>query len=244
LWWPNLLGGRVRQAWRALKEAEPNPWLTFKRQVLKPILLPGLQAFRRIRTDRKAPWAAYSAIHPAFARELGLGARMAQERHDPTFTSFPEPLQLSILRLGRRGGGGIWHELGAGLGLEVRDPTADRRVIEFCLRCPDSQYRRQGQGRMLIRRAMDGLMPPKVLYARLRGLQAADLGRRVLAERPVLDQALEGLAGHPLAASCLDLPRMARVLAELSPQTAPDGNEDCACVLLRGLGAGFFLQGY
>lgn len=242
LWWPNLFRGEIKQAWRGLRESEPNPWLAFKRQVLKPLLLPGIQAYRRAFLDSGSRWLSESAIHPALVRQLDLGARMAREGFDPTFVSLPEALNLYLLRLGRQSVGALWHELGAGFGLDIRDPTADRRVIEFCLRCPDSQYRRKGEDRLLIRRAMVGRLTAEVLLEPRKGLQAADLGFRVLAERAALAESLGELARHPLPAHCLDLPRLTEILSGLKPATARAAYADCGCVLLRGINCGLFLQ--
>jgi asparagine synthase (glutamine-hydrolysing) len=242
LWWPNLLKGHVGEAWDALRNAESNPWLGFKRHVLKPILMPGLHAYRRHCKGQGRPWIRETALAPALARELDLEASMAHAGFDPTFETEPRPMNLALLGLGHTDVGAIWHELGAEFGLEVRDPTADRRVIEFCLRVPEAQFRLHGQDRLLLRRAMAGRMPPEVLQTTLRGRQAADLGHRVLAARPSLEQPLEALALNPLAAHCLDLHHMADILDRLSPGNAQAAYDDCGCILLRGLNIGLFLD--
>ena len=59
-------------------------------------------------------------------------------------------------------------------GIELRDPTADLDVVQFCLGIPPEQYLAEGIDRSIIRRAMWGLLPPEVLTKRKRGLQAAD----------------------------------------------------------------------
>ncbi|MBL0210480.1 MAG: hypothetical protein IPQ13_06145 [Holophagaceae bacterium] len=240
--WSSLFKGNLREAWRALSSSEPNPWRIFRQQVLRPAIRPTLQVFRRRRAMAQELWLSESALSPALSRELQMAARMAEDGHDPTFGSFPEPENLVILGLGRNGVGAIWHELGAAHGLEVRDPTADRRVIEFCLRLPDSQSRSRGQDRMLIRRAMAGRMPDRILQSRALGLQASDLGLRVLAERPGLLAALEDISNHPVASRCLVASRMSKILVDLAPDNAAAAYLDCGCVLLRGLNAGLFLS--
>ena len=59
-------------------------------------------------------------------------------------------------------------------GVELRDPTTDLDVVNFCLGVPDEQYLTEGVSRSLIRRAMWGILPPEVLTKRKRGMQAAD----------------------------------------------------------------------
>ena len=242
LWWPNLVNGKIGEAWNALRETESNPWLAFKRQVLKPILEPGLRAYRHRFKNHGRPWILETALNPALVQELNLEGRMAMEGFDPTFEITPRPMNLALLGLGQEGVGAIWHELGAAFGLEVRDPTADRRVIEFCLRVPNSQFRHRGQGRWLLRRAMAGRMPAEVLHSNLHGRQASDLVHRVLAERQVMEKTLKKLAHYPIAAHCLNFPYMIEILGQLSPENASSTYADCGCILLRGLNIGLFLD--
>jgi asparagine synthase (glutamine-hydrolysing) len=68
-------------------------------------------------------------------------------------------------------------------GIIRRDPTRDKRVIEFCLSLPSEQFVRNGQERYLIRRAMEGILPDKVrLNISTRGLQSADWIQRIITE--------------------------------------------------------------
>lgn len=66
-------------------------------------------------------------------------------------------------------------------GVLRRDPTKDKRVIEFCLSLPSNQFVRNGNERYLIRRAMNGILPDKIrLNSMSRGLQSADKVQRLL----------------------------------------------------------------
>jgi asparagine synthase (glutamine-hydrolysing) len=65
-------------------------------------------------------------------------------------------------------------------GLARRDPTRDKRVIEFCFSLPGEQYVRNGQERYLIRRAMAGILPDPVrTNMKTRGKQGADWIQRL-----------------------------------------------------------------
>lgn len=48
--------------------------------------------------------------------------------------------------------------------LEARHPFMDKRLIEFCLALPSEQKLYQGWGRMVMRRALDGILPEKVQW--------------------------------------------------------------------------------
>src|SRR4029077_14335064 len=94
---------------------------------------------------------------------------------------------------------GDWHAAEKAItGVEVRDPTADIDVVSYCFGVPQEQYLAEGIDRSLIRRAMWGLLPDKILTNRMSGLQAADwyetmghqrgeLARQIGRHRPLAD---------------------------------------------------------
>ncbi len=49
-------------------------------------------------------------------------------------------------------------------GIEVRMPFFDVRLVEYCLALPGNLKRRDGWGRWIMRRAMDGILPPEVQW--------------------------------------------------------------------------------
>ncbi|TNC46862.1 hypothetical protein FHG66_17880 [Rubellimicrobium rubrum] len=105
-------------------------------------------------------------LHPDFARQVDLRSRVARWRRN----SFaPAPSQAAwraasisgpVLLVGRE----RYDRVAAGHGIEPRDPFMDLRVIEFCLRCPSSQMKTDGWPKVLLRRALRGLLPEEVLW--------------------------------------------------------------------------------
>ena len=76
--------------------------------------------------------------------------------------------------------GSFFSKMGLAHHLVVRDPTADRRVIDFCLSVPERQYVLHAQQRSLVRRSMAGILPDKVrLNETIRGEQSADWRHRL-----------------------------------------------------------------
>jgi asparagine synthase (glutamine-hydrolysing) len=132
----------------------------------------------------------------------------------------------------------------AGWGVDVRDPTADRRLVELCLSIPDEQYLVGGYTRALARRAFSDRLPPAVVKGTRRGLQAADWHEGF---RGALDEAreeVERIAGLPSAAASLDIGRMKRLLENV-PKTgwnSPAVEMEYRLALLRGISAGHFLR--
>jgi asparagine synthase (glutamine-hydrolysing) len=52
----------------------------------------------------------------------------------------------------------------AAFGIEPRYPFFDRRLIEFCIGLPDEQKFAGGWPRLLLRRAMEGILPPAIQW--------------------------------------------------------------------------------
>jgi asparagine synthase (glutamine-hydrolysing) len=210
----------------------------------KPMLRP-LWTFARRRTSLfSPPWSEIAAIHPAFAARLHLGEAMRSGGSAESSAGVIDPVEERRLILVRNGAmaGPIWHALGAAFNMEVRDPTADVRLLEFCLGVPDEQVVAGGGQRMLIRRAMEGILPPEVQWNSLRGRQAADVAPRLLAQRGEMEATLDRLERNSAVTSCLDLPLMRRVWNELAEKATPRTSRRAATILLRGIMCGCFLE--
>jgi len=76
--------------------------------------------------------------------------------------------------------GSIETKMGLAYGIVERDPTRDKRVIEFCFSLPIEQFVREGVDRRMVRRAMEGILPDKIrLNNSKRGFQSADWVQRL-----------------------------------------------------------------
>jgi asparagine synthase (glutamine-hydrolysing) len=166
---------------------------------------------------------------------------MKASEHRPFYMRVSDPREARLQLTAFAGAGASWAERGAAYDVEVRDPTRDKRLVEFCLAIPDEQYRVNGQDRALIRRAMKGLLPDEVRLNTRRGMQAADLGHRLLAERPQVQAVLAQLGESKLAREVLDLPKMNRVWQALQQQVNARTTEESMTILTRGMMAGMFL---
>ena len=134
---------------------------------------------------------------------------------------------------------------GAGWGIEARDPTADKRVFEFCAAIPQEQFVAGGEGRSLARRAMRGRLPDATLHRKQKGTQAADWYESLSRICGELDEELDRLQQSPGARRLIDLERMRKVLEDW-PRTAQeaalkDGIYDSA--ISRGMAVGTFIRG-
>ena len=241
-----LLALRQRQpgvAWQLFRHSDPTLWLTFKQQVLKPALVPALRSARRLRSGRMHSWQAYSALNQRMASALQLDERMRAAGHDSTFTpSRLEDQRPKLLKPNGGIGAGLWSEIGATHAISVRDPTSNLALLESLLRVPDDQFRRGGRSSYLLTRTFRGRLPEVVLEGRRKGLQAADLGHRIVRELPAMQECLGGLEAHPAAKELLDIGLMRTCLNNLVAKVDPETTQNAGTILLRGLGVGLFLS--
>lgn len=131
----------------------------------------------------------------------------------------------------------------AGWGIDTRDPTSDRNLVEFCLRVPDDQFLRGGVSRALARGAMAGRLPAEVLSESRKGYQAADWHQGFSRIPQAVSQAVEQLAGEPANQAFLDIERM-REMVRNWPRGdwAPNAAGHYRLALLRGIAAGDFVR--
>jgi asparagine synthase (glutamine-hydrolysing) len=68
-------------------------------------------------------------------------------------------------------------------GITRRDPTRDKRVVEFCMSLPEEQLVQKGVERSIIRRSMKDILPDQIrLNTNVRGAQSADWLQRMQGE--------------------------------------------------------------
>lgn len=130
----------------------------------------------------------------------------------------------------------------AQFGIDERDPTSDRRLIEFCLSLPADQLLKDGVERPLFTRAMTGLIAPEVIAGERRGLQAADWYDSYT--RSGLQECVASIAADARVAAIVDVEALA-ALVDTWPKTTIGSPDDVAAFrvpLMRTLSAAYFIQ--
>ena len=166
-----LRQGRLVKLARLFLAAGRNgyPWLSLGACTIGPYL-PGW--LWRLVSRRVTDLRQYAPIHPSRMDELNATAR--ERRLDFSYPPRKDPVELRTWALSRFDNGSYFKGTLAQWGLSVRDPTADKRVIDFCLSVPPEEYIRDGMPRALARRAFGDRLPPEVANAVVRGYQAPD----------------------------------------------------------------------
>ncbi|MFC3285483.1 asparagine synthetase B family protein [Litchfieldella rifensis] len=233
-WWREnrALNRRLKVRWRRL--------LKYSLAAYTPVAL--WTAFERYR-GRDWDLTAHSAIHPAFMARMRTRERAKKAGWDLSYRPWADGRRMRIAGLNRFDNGDYYSAVNP-WGLELRDPTADRYLIEFCLAVPDSQYLREGQSRWLLRRLMGDVLPAEILHARTRGLQAADWYEDTGQALPRLREELAQLMAHGNAGDYLDLEALGQALEEWpdSGWGSLEIEKTYRLKLLRGLSVGAFIR--
>jgi asparagine synthase (glutamine-hydrolysing) len=236
-----LRRGRVRAAIReAIAWSESvgrSRYRTVRAQIVARVLPTPVRRFVRGMHRRPNPvdeWTAQSALRRDLVPELEL----------PRLLPMLQERRLNGRRLA------LWEltnvagqvettcALTALTGVEERDPTGDRRVVEAAMRQPEWSRRRAGIGRAVARGAMADRLPAAIAQRTRRGEQLPDWLDVMIAARKELEADLDALVEHPTSYRLIDTERLRLLLAhwpERTASTQPIVVRDYRIVLLRAL---------
>jgi len=133
----------------------------------------------------------------------------------------------------------------AGWGIDERDPTADPRLVQFCLSLPIDMLMSGGVRRPLARAALADRVPAAVLDERKKGYQGADWGEALGRDLAALDALVEAIAADPAASRVIDVAQVRRLRADWPREgwATPRIVGLYRIGLLNALAAGHFLIG-
>ena len=195
-------------------------------------------------TGHKQDILNYTAIRPDHLAELDLPALARERDLDFSYRPWKDGFAMRLWVMRRIDIANYNKGILAGWGIDRRDPTADKRLVEYCLSIPTEQFLANGVQRALAKRALADRLPQAVLNEQKKGYQAADWHEGLTAARADVAAELDRLSACPPAAKTLDIERMKR-LVENWPTTGWERNEvmqPYRVALLRGISAGHFLR--
>ena len=98
-------------------------------------------------------------------------------------------------------------------GIIKRDPTKDKRIMEFCLSIPSGEYVHEGEERYLIRSAMEGYLPEEIRTNwRKRGRQSADWVDRLKPDWNNIFKAIKEALNDKDVQRYVDIPKIERLM--------------------------------
>ena len=105
--------------------------------------------------------------------------------------------------------GAIETKLSIANGITKRDPTRDKRLIEFCMSLPPEAYVKNGEERSLIRNAMQDILPDKIrLNYTHKGRQSADWIQRLSRENEFLQKSISNKLETSQLVEYLNIPKL------------------------------------
>lgn len=180
---------------------------------------------RRPAQAARAAWTGL--VNPELARRTDLAERFHRSGHMPTAVSASEALTHRWLL----STGLVPHafevldKAAANFGVEPRYPFWDKPLVEFCLALPGEEKLKDGFGRHVLRRAMQGVLPPAVQWRRDKIDFTANLVKGMLGNhRELLDRLL--ISDSERIAPYVNLPEVnavyERLLSQPEQATLPD----------------------
>ena len=167
-------------------------------------------------------------------------------RSDPDRLPARSPLdERSWLQPGRSFGGELHAHLGRAAGLDIRDPSADARLLAYTWSVPDDVFIDPANGvdRWLVRAAMVGRLPEEVRLNTRRGRQAGDLVVRLRACADEVEGALAEIEKGP-GADYVDCASLRNVWQVIQVEDSPRAFQWSVSILTRGIMGGLFVNDY
>lgn len=138
---------------------------------------------KTLREEYTRPLDLYrgSLVNRDLAEAEGTSDRLEKiERQQwENLRDYQSALHTNIHWIAMRQVGEIQTKHSLATGVLLRDPTCDKRILEFCIRLPIDQYCKDGIERRLVRVYMKNLVPPHVIEGQGQGRQSADIQYRM-----------------------------------------------------------------
>ncbi|MEW6257171.1 MAG: asparagine synthase-related protein [Pseudomonadota bacterium] len=218
----------------------------FLLRTFAPFLPPDVvSTLMRLRGRHVRRLDAYSALRAEERDSPGFRQRMQALSFDPTFRPWPSARALSQFMLRRFDAPGQSHKGHlAAFNVDVRDPTCDRRIVEFMQGVPSECLLRDGQPKWLYHQAFADRVPPAIRMASQRGLQGADWRERYDRARANLASECARASGDSRVNALLDVPSLIRTLQMPGDAAVsePEGVERIRLRLFRALSVAHFIR--
>jgi asparagine synthase (glutamine-hydrolysing) len=186
----------------------------------------------------------YSLARADALKRLEVETRAGERGLDFSYRPTAEGGAVRMRALGRFDPGNYLKAVVGGWGIDVRDPTNNRNLVEFCLRVPLGEFLSGGMPRGLARRAFTDRLPQAVVAERRKGYQAADWHESFTSHRDGVAQEVERIAACAPAAAVLDIEAMRRLIRDMPENgwTRVNVVRRYRLAMLRGVTAGHFIR--
>ena len=206
---------RLRRELEAFRKKQYAIRPLLMQEVIKPLVpMPIFKLRKRLKKKNAKQWDWFSVINPEFAHETGALDRMVDEENLRLYfykwTTWQRRAYFieSSGQVAQGGGGEMVY------GFDQRDPSSDRRIIEFCLALPEKYYLADGVDRRLARLGLKHLLPEAIRMDYRLGLQDVDWAHRASQDKVAIQSAYEKFRSDPDVSRYLDIDRMDQLWRE------------------------------
>jgi asparagine synthase (glutamine-hydrolysing) len=212
------IAGTAQQAWDRVRCIGVTP--PAARQI-KESELTDTQLMRKLRLGSQVLLPDFRAAHH---QEL-LEAELPAAARDLFVQAMTSPLKAARL------------DFMAQFGIEWRDPTADRRLLERLLKLPLSAFRVGNRPRGLARELGRGLLPDSVRLRRMGSSRASDQARWFPQRADAYRSAFESVRNSPTCSQFMDMSSLESLIATLC---GGHGSTRQAAIAHQALDVGLF----
>lgn len=207
----------LREA-RAIAKGARRPFLrVLIGQTILRIMPPAAQrAYVRLVYGDPGDVGGFSALKREAREALDLDAIWARDGYDPRFRMTGDPVTLRTHQLFDQNqmGRDLQASFVENAGYEMRDPHADRDLLEFCLSVPEWVYCRDGVKRWFARQVLADRLPPEILQENRRGQQSPNWFDAMDARKAEIGAEIERLETSPMSRRLIDIDRLKALYAE------------------------------
>lgn len=218
------------------------PWRTLGAQMIGPFLPQPVWRLACQLYRRPIDLAEYSAVSPLVRGKIEAKAR--KRGFDLSYRPSKDPLAHRLAVLADGDGGYYYKGVLAQWGLSVRDPLADKRVLDFCLSLPPAEFVRDGRTRSLARRAFTDRLPAAVTERVVRGFQSADWFEAIARDFGTLQTEAGMIARCESASAAMDMQWIRQAVADWPSEgwERQDVLHRYRYGMLRAVSAGHFMR--
>lgn len=170
-------------------------------------LLPGLKRRRSIRagSDPLSEWLTATAVSPDRLAGVDLHAMLPELTSRHRLGARRDAVRM-FLNSGAQSE--LYSAVRALWGVDARDPTADRHLVEVAATQPEWWRRHNGEWRAICRAAMRDVLPAEIVDRSTVGAQLPDWFDRLTDRRTEVLDELEALRNHPASCEVIDVARL------------------------------------
>jgi len=151
-----------------------------------------LQQLKYLLAFYKPYYIKNSYLNSSFIKQQHYVSYLKKQQYNPNFQSqnLIKARQFFFKQI-QSFGYTSWNEKANQYGINIIDPTADVRLIEFCFSLPNHIFSNKQGNRMLIRKAALNYLPNEIIYNPQKAIQSADAFERFIKSYPLYENLIQ-----------------------------------------------------